>query len=1496
MTKISNNFLIGTVNKDLDERLVPMGQLTNASNVSIVTSEEGQKGVVKNALGNIKKTTVTSTFGITNPKTVGKCTLPSKSLVYNFVCGDNYDAIIEYDAVANSSALVLKSVTSTGALNFSKTKRIKASDIIVTGEGGGDLMAWTDGINPPRIINISRFKDIFLATPSYVVTSLEISVIKPAPIYAPTLALKTVSTTSINFIKDKFLSFAYRYKYNDGYYSAISSWSEVAFTPNSFELDYQTYENKGMLNLFNAVDVSFYTGDRDVIGVDLLFKESNSNTVYIINKFIKSQQSGWDLTTSQIKTYEFSKSKIYSVLPEAQYYRNFDNVPLLANAQTTIGNRLLYSDYTEGRDVGNIDFTVGYTSTSLFSAVIPDATNDYVNATNYSNLVDFEEGRYVSGTVLTLPINYSTNVLSTYQLDSSYQTRFTFTITPYAGYTSAVYSFRVVRVSDSSVVYSQLNKTGTNSFVFNSYGTTPQYRLYIDGPVLYDLKTNWDIYQVVSGIVYPDPFSRYEFKANHQLSFPASSGSDYTQGNTIVKTTCTYDFTGFEFKTGKELFLNIKLDSSLVGFQSESTFGYILTSDYSDISDFYTNSDFKYQIENGFSTLFRADFLSNASTTIVSYNGFSVSAPVGSLLSIRTPRVVYTITETNGTVTENKNEFYLVNDISLNVAASTAYRSMHSNRDYEVCMIYLDAESRKTTALVSNTNTTYITPDDSVNVNALTVNINHSPPSWAKYYKFGIKQSKNQYQTIYANLIYTDGIYRWINIIGEDINKVKAGDILVVKSDIDGPRQDDLPVTAKVLEVSNNTSNFISGNYLTTGGELLEIAGTYIKVKQGTFNLNVNQQAIKEFSGSYGARYPYSKNYHTTTSPNFGETVSSVYTPYAITAGTSIQMKVHTYAFGSIAFDAVFEIDTHAYADYANIKLWFETEVETLSSWDLFAVETGAKGGLKTANGYGWNMDGTKPKSFWVIPKRDGTASRNVYAEIKIDINFSGGNLIFETEPTLELNTPYFETPEVFTITSGAHQVGTHTLSRAFNCFSFGNGTESYQIRDAFTGKTFSIDSNPTAVSEDKYKQINRFCDLTYSEVLQESTNVNRLNEFNLYLANYKDDMEKSFGRVTNIKGFDTNLDVIQEDKYSVVYYGKDLLYNADGTTNLQKIPQVLGQQKALDGEFGSQFSDGFDFYGYNRFFPDVKRGCIMQKSNQGIVPISNFGMNYYFTKLFRDNVINNIIGEYDQHLNVYIINIKYNITQYVTWLYSDESNGWVTTQTFNPEDMCRLNGEFYSFYGGDIYRHNDSSQYNTFYGTLYDSSFSFNMNVEPGTRKVFRTLSTEGTDTWEAVCITDQQNGRVETADYETKEGVKYAYIRGNNLGDYASATPSVQGMGIISSVSGLNVITGVPVPNLVNIGDKAYTSGMIYVGDKSYASDGLNLIGTIDNILPNGVTLSSVTGINVGDFIMAVKNQSVETSGLLGYYMNVTLRLSNRNTRSELYQVNSEVSKSFM
>jgi hypothetical protein len=49
--------------------------------------------------------------------------------------------------------------------------------------------------------------------------------------------------------------------------------------------------------------------------------------------------------------------------------------------------------------------------------------------------------------------------------------------------------------------------------------------------------------------------------------------------------------------------------------------------------------------------------------------------------------------------------------------------------------------------------------------------------------------------------------------------------------------------------------------------------------------------------------------------------------------------------------------------------------------------------------------------------------------DITFDVNFSGGTLVFETEP-IENYSPTYETPETFTIVVSASVYGSH-----FKCF-----------------------------------------------------------------------------------------------------------------------------------------------------------------------------------------------------------------------------------------------------------------------------------------------------------------------------------------------------------------------------------------------------------------------------------------------------------------------------
>lgn len=1443
--KLQNFFSKGILNKDVDSRFVDSSEMIDAENFFVNTVEASGNGVGKNALGNALRTA----YAITGGKTVGIGVSTSKNKVYNLVKGTNHDYVIEYNPDTYTSVIVAQSTNGT-RLNFRTGERIRNVDVIPNDEGDGESIAFSGDSNPPRLFNIETAKtwgvDGF--------TEDEISVMKPSPIFAPNITLTTsIDGVNNNFIEDKFINIAYRYKYADGFYSAISPWSKVAFEPKIFSLDYQTYENKGMLNLANAVDIVFNTGTREVLAIDLLFKESNNNKVYVIDTFIKGVLSWADNTT---KTFQLSKSKILKVLSEEQYFRNFDNVPLSSVCQTMIKNRLAYANYIEGRNIDvNINFAVGLESTNPYVGNNTTIISDYVDVVDYLNVVDFEDFTIDGGSSPVNQMNFTTNELAV-NLTGATNAELVIKITPKAGYSATVYAITVM--DGTTVLETWTDLSGIQTKTHNT-SSNENVKIYVTSTtgIVYDCELTYTIFNVFVTV------SKYIYKAVHQLSYYKSTGFGATLvGDTILKAKSAIDLTGYNFTAGQQIRINFELQSSLVLETKPSlTFFYNITENYASLAAFITGSSFKNQLENTFSLTFKNGFISNAGT-IVSYTGFKLSYSGNSIIII-SPKVVYTVTEPS-TAVVNKEEFYITNEAAFITVTENSFSSMHSNRDIEVCLIYMDDKGRKTTALTSQNNSIYIPAENSVLVNKIKVTINNSPPSWAKYYKFGIKQTKRDYHTIFGNEVYKDGIYRWIKLVGENKNKVNEGDILIVKSDYSGASE--VLVKTKVLEITTKSEDFISGNLMSNGEILIESPGLYMKIKQGNFDIDIDQDAFKTFSG-FGKRRYASRSFVTTT-PLFGEYEGTVFNPFQINAGTQIRFYVNMKAYGSIAFDNTYEKKLTAQDSYASIQLWWEAAIGDLDDWNAFKLQNFSETKFE--------VDG---KAFSVKPNRDGTATRDIMTTVSFDVNFSGGTLVFETEPFEDLSSPFFETPSTFTITNSAHEFTEHILNDTFNCFAFGNGVESFKIQDSFNGKSFSMDTNPTEVNKEGYKQVVRSSDITYSGVFNSSSNVNRLNEFNLSLANFKDDIDKSYGAIYKIKGEETNLQVYQENICSQVFYEKDVLYNADGTSNLSSIDKVLGSQVLYKGEFGiSTHPDSYDIYGFDSYFTDVNRGVVMKKSNNGLFEISKQGMRSYFKALFRDNVINHVNGKYDQHHDCYILNIQYNTTEYVTWVYSDESNGWLGRLTFNPEDMCRINGKFLSFKNGEIYQHNESTR-NTFYGVESPSKFIINFSQTPSERKNFKTLEMEASHAWNLTLLSDLDKGYVNASDFNKEEGVFKAHTRLSNT-DIDTSLLSVQGIGNCT-LSGVVLSFGFTLSSDISIGDNIRNVNNL-------------LVGTITGKTSNTLTLNAVANIVSGDFVMLSKPQSANVNALLGYHMQVSAELS-INTKTEVFSVNSEVIRSF-
>lgn len=113
MAELKRTFEKAKMNKDMDERVVQPGQYRDAHNIQITSSDGSDVGAVQSLLSNKEVTegVVDSTYATT----VGVLKLPEKDLVYYFVAGGGVkgyapntkkDYIIEYDTISQTSKYV----------------------------------------------------------------------------------------------------------------------------------------------------------------------------------------------------------------------------------------------------------------------------------------------------------------------------------------------------------------------------------------------------------------------------------------------------------------------------------------------------------------------------------------------------------------------------------------------------------------------------------------------------------------------------------------------------------------------------------------------------------------------------------------------------------------------------------------------------------------------------------------------------------------------------------------------------------------------------------------------------------------------------------------------------------------------------------------------------------------------------------------------------------------------------------------------------------------------------------------------------------------------------------------------------------------------------------------------------------------------------------------------------------------------------------------------
>lgn len=530
----------------------------------------------------------------------------------------------------------------------------------------------------------------------------------------------------------------------------------------------------------------------------------------------------------------------------------------------------------------------------------------------------------------------------------------------------------------------------------------------------------------------------------------------------------------------------------------------------------------------------------------------------------------------------------------------------------------------------------------------------------------------------------------------------------------------------------------------------------------------------------------------------------------------------------------------------------------------------------------------------------NGDVDRIELLELDPDYTFISTNpAIFETVPKKNIDLDiYYEATNARSISS----LGSTATLNYFNSYAFGNGVESDRVRDDFNNVTIGKGVRVSSVLLEPYAEERLGASLIYSGILNTRSGINNSNQFTTAIDITKD-LPNTYGGIQKLHARDTNLIVFCEDKVFSVQANKNALFSADGNPNVTASSNVLGQTMPFAGEFGiSKNPESFASYGFRAYFTDKARGKVLRLSRDGLTDISSKGMTNFFEDKFRDHT-GRITGSYDENMGTYNVHFVGD----ESLAFKEQVDGWPSRLSYAQPCAVSLNNAYYSINNGLVWKHTNSSSWNTFYGNFYNSSVTFFFNDAADKVKNFKTLSYQGDANWGAD-ISDSLN-KGEVTGWKEREGLYFNFIKGTSATWVNSSQTgtldlkdfSVQGIGDIESVSSLtNVpsweITFAETPN-VSIQTKGDSGQSGDYGDVLYISNnsGKKQVGEILNVTDNVIEVSYDQGVTpvAGDYAFFAKNRIVNTSGIVGFAPKVkmTLAATNARTKKELFAVSSEI-----
>jgi len=333
------------LNIDDDERLIKNIEMTDAQNLRISVDVERDALVVKNAYGNVARSSTLENGSMpagTNVA-IGSIADDTTHQIYFAVFNSNAShIIIRYDFNAKKAYKVYQS----SVLQFSQDSFVQMS--IVRNSNTDILLYLNDGLTPPKKINATKAEQSASGSGGYpaAFTSgtdaeklLYITVAKQPPLAPPTVAFFNNVKYPQNDLFEKNFQFAYQYEYIDGEQSALGPYSALTVTEYQLKDGFINFDDR---LTYNEIRITVDNNKGDVSKIKIYGRRGDRDAAFfLVDTILNNPLGGTQFIT-------FRDDTSYIPLSADVQDKRFDNVPQVADSQAICSSRLFYGGYTEG--------------------------------------------------------------------------------------------------------------------------------------------------------------------------------------------------------------------------------------------------------------------------------------------------------------------------------------------------------------------------------------------------------------------------------------------------------------------------------------------------------------------------------------------------------------------------------------------------------------------------------------------------------------------------------------------------------------------------------------------------------------------------------------------------------------------------------------------------------------------------------------------------------------------------------------------------------------------------------------------------------------------------------------------------------------------------------------------------------------------------------------------------------------------------------------------